>query len=298
LIIANVGIFTLPGAFWNLPNLTSGRGASKVGPMSESKTQNKDKLQDKVMSASRGVVAYLADFLLFMVCYGVNLSTSGYGSKGAGRAYARTMRDLYGIGEQSSLRGLERLKNKGYIRYSKGKSDIEITAAGNKRLRRMVPVYEKVRKWDGRLYLVTYDIPEHKKTVRDYFRDHLKTLGCGILQASVWITPYDPREVLRKFIRYNRLEGEVLISYVGKGSNIAGIDLKQLVRKVYDLDGLNKRYESFLKSPIDKWPRHRVAAAFYSILKNDPQLPFKLLPQNWQGAAAHKRFTALTKSRK
>lgn len=255
------------------------------------------RFQDKILKATGGVVSYLADFLLFMICYGVELSTAGYGSKAAGRAYTRTMRDFYEIEERSSLRTFADLKKKGYIKYSRGKSDIEITAAGGRRLRRFVPVYEKRRKWDGRLYLITYDIPESKRIVRNRFRDYLKALGCGMLQASVWITPYDPREVLRKFIRYNRLEGEVLISYAGKDSNIAGTDFKELVRRVYRLDELNKRYEEFLKSPLENWPRYRVAAVFYSILKDDPQLPFKLLPKGWKGNEAYERFSTLSRMR-
>lgn len=257
------------------------------------------------------MASYLADFLLFMITYGVELSTAGYGSKAAGKAYARATQEFSGVKEKSTLRSLENLKRKGDIKYSRGQSNVEITAAGKKRLRRFVPVYEKRRKWDGRLYLITYDIPKNKRVIRGYLRDRLKTLGCGMLQKSVWISPYDPREVLRKFIRYNRLEGEVLISYVGKDSNIAGTDFKELVRRVYHLDDLNKRYIEFLKctvladartrfstsskSPLEKWPRYRVATAFYSILKDDPQLPFELLPKDWEGDKACRRFSAIVK---
>lgn len=253
------------------------------------------RFQDKILKASGGVASYLADFLLFMITYGVELSTAGYGSKAAGKAYARATQEFSGVKEKSTLRSLENLKRKGYIKYSRGQSDVEITAAGKKRLRRVVPVYEKRRKWDGRLYLITYDIPKNKRVTRGYLRDRLKTLGCGMLQKSVWISPYDPREVLRKFIRYNRLEGEVLISYVGKDSNIAGTDFKELVRRVYHLDDLNKRYIEFLKSPLEKWPRYRVATVFYSILKDDPQLPFELLSRDWEGGKAYRRFSAIVK---
>lgn len=254
----------------------------------------------------------MADLLLFMITYGVELSTSGYGSKAAGGAYARTMQELYGIEKKSTARELSRLKGKGYIKYSKDRSDLEITATGRRRLRRVVPVYEKRRKWDGKLYLITYDIPEHKKMVRDRLRDWLKALGCGMLQRSIWITPYDPREVLRKYIRYNRLEGEVLISYIDKDGAIAGKSMKELLAKVYRLDELNRRYKEFLKQPLEKWPgynydrreelqgvkrRHKVAFEFYSILRNDPQLPFKLLPDDWKGDEAFKRFSSLSTQR-
>lgn len=257
----------------------------------------KSQFQEKVLKVSGGIVAYLADLLLFMIAYGVELSTAGYGSKAAGRAYARTMSELYGVKEGSTSKGLSKLKGRGYIKYSKDKSDIEITAAGRKRLRRVVPTYEKKRKWDGRLYLITYDIPEHKKLVRDRFRNWLKQLGCGMLQRSVWITPYDPREVLREYIRYNRLEGEVLISYTGKGGSIGGDGVKELVRRVYRLDELNERYKKFLRQSLEKWPGYKVAFEFYSILKDDPQLPFELLPDDWEGGNAYKRLSSLSASR-
>lgn len=255
------------------------------------------KLRKKVLKATGGVVAYFADLLLFIITYGVELSTAGYGSRAASRAYARTLQELYGIGERSTSKGLSNLKRKGYIRYRKGKSDFEITAAGKKRLRRSAPVYEKKRKWDGRIYLITYDIPEHKKVIRDRFREWLKALGCGMLQASVWLTPYDPREVLRKYIRYNRLEGEVLISYTGKDGCIAGRGMKELLAQVYQLNELNKHYRRFLKSPLEKRPGYKIALEFYSILRNDPQIPFELLPDGWMGGEAYRRFLALLKER-
>lgn len=257
----------------------------------------RSKFREKILEVSGGAVAYLADLLLFMITYGVELSTSGYGGRAASRAYARTMQELYGIEKKSTSRELSRLKGKGYIKYSKERSDLEITATGRRRLRRAVPVYEKRRKWDGKLYLITYDIPEHKKMVRDRLRDWLKALGCGMLQRSIWITPYDPREVLRKYIRYNRLEGEVLISYTDKDGAIAGKSMKELLAKVYRLDELNRRYKEFLKQPLEKWPGHKVAFEFYPILKDDPQLPFGLLPDDWKGDEAFKRFSSLLTQR-
>lgn len=253
----------------------------------------KTNLRDQILKASGGAISYLADYLLFLITYGVELSTAGYGSKAAGKAYARTLREIGGVKEENTRQALRDLKRKRYVKYSRGQSDVEITVAGKRRLRRFVPVYEKKRKWDRRLYLITYDIPESKKVIRDYFREHLKALGCGMLQASVWITPYDPREVLRKFIRFNRLEGDVLISYVGRDSNIAGADFNQLVRRIYHLDELNKRYIEFLRSPLEKWPRYRVVTAFYSILRDDPQLPFELLPADWWGDKAYHRVSKI-----
>lgn len=246
-----------------------------------------------LLKTTKGVVSYFTDLLLFMVLYGVESSFSGYGSRANGKAYARATRQFTEIKEGSTLQNLGTLKKKGYITYSRGKSDVEITVKGKKRLQRALPIYERRRKWDGKLYLITYDIPESKRIVRNMFREQLKKLGCGMLQASVWITPYDPREVLRNFVRSNRLEGEVLISYVGEDSNVAGITLKELLERVYHLDELNKRYGELIGKPLEKWPGYKVALEFYSILKDDPQLPFSLLPKGWKGDKACKRVMGL-----
>src|SRR3989304_96162 len=120
------------------------------------------------------------------------------GSRDSAPPSARATNEFLAIKEATALRSLENLKRKGYIRYAKGKSDVEVTAAGRKRLDRLASSYEEKRKWDGRLYMITYDIPESKKPIRDLLRHQLKKLGCGMLQASVWVTSYDPREVLRK----------------------------------------------------------------------------------------------------
>jgi len=249
--------------------------------------------RDTILKASRGVTSYLGDFLLFMILYGVESSFAGYGSRANGRAYARATNEFLAIKEATALRSLENLKRKGYIRYARGKSDIEITASGRKRLDRLTYSYEEKRKWDGRLYMITYDVPESKKPIRDLLRTQLKKLGCGMLQASVWVTPYDPREVLREFVNENHLEGEILISFVGKESSIAGVDFRELLAKVYRLDELNNRYQAFLHKPLEKWSRYQIALEFYSILREDPQLPFSLLPDNWLGDKAYKRVSTI-----
>ena len=82
----------------------------------------------------------------------------------------------------------------------------QITQAGKEKLKRLLPHYNNKRIWDKRLYLVSYDIPNSKKAVRDNLRQILKTLGCGLLQESVWLTPYNPKEVLKNFVAEHLIE--------------------------------------------------------------------------------------------
>lgn len=65
------------------------------------------------------------------------------------------------------------------------------------------------------------------------------------------------------------------------------------MRRVYHLDRLNARYGEFLKQSLKHWPRFQIATTFYSILKDDPQLPFELLPKDWQGDKDFKKFSAI-----
>ncbi|MBI4034031.1 MAG: hypothetical protein HY378_00590 [Candidatus Brennerbacteria bacterium] len=48
----------------------------------------------------------------------------------------------------------------------------------------------KRQRWDGKWRLVTFDIPDSKKTAREALRRKLKELDFYPLQKSVFITPY------------------------------------------------------------------------------------------------------------
>ncbi len=47
------------------------------------------------------------------------------------------------------------------------------------------------KKWDGKWYLLIFDIPERKRYYRDRLRRDLLMLGFYQLQKSVWLFPYD-----------------------------------------------------------------------------------------------------------
>src|SRR3989337_1644773 len=100
----------------------------------------------------------------------------------------------------------------------------EITKEGRKRLRRLIPRYDEKRVWDGRMHLVTYDIPERRYSDRQLLRMYLKKIGCGRLQDSVWITPYNPVDIIRAFVEKHDLAGTVIVSDMGDGGAIGEED--------------------------------------------------------------------------
>ncbi len=186
-------------------------------------------------------------------------------------------------------------KRKLLVPAHRGRSALpQITEEGKRRLASIVPVYDQKRVWDGRMHLVTYDVPEKQKEDRAYLRDVLRTIGAGKLQQSVWITPYNPIDMLRECIAAHHLQGTVIISDMGTNAAIGEEDIKSLVVRVWQLDELNDRYKEWLaeakrSGKIDHW----MLVAFLTILKEDPQLPFPLLPPWWQGDRAYHLIRSL-----
>ena len=71
------------------------------------------------------------------------------------------------------------------------------------------------KSWDGKWRVIIADIPDTRKTARNYFREKLLELGMYPLQKSVWVYPYDCEEEIdfikeiyeiRPFVRYMIVE--------------------------------------------------------------------------------------------
>lgn len=248
-------------------------------------------VRQKILEKSKGAVSFLGDYLLLLFLTGVEISFGGYGSRNVWRASDRAFDEfleIKGVKDHQVRRTVDKLKTKGYIQYPQGRSNPQITKAGLKRLRGVLPFYDKERIWDGKMYIVTYDIPESRKWQREVLRDYLQKIGCGRLQASVWITPYDPREVLKKFVLSKGLTSFVIISEVGERGMIGGETFKELVWRTYKLEELSDRYKKFVEDySKNSRPPTEVIIQFLGILTEDPQLPFALLPKDWEGSKAY-----------
>ena len=184
----------------------------------------------------------------------------------------------------SELRRMDLIERKG----KRGVIEIKITQAGLKRLKSVIPQYEKERPWDGNLYLISYDIAEIHHRYRDEFREYLRLIGCAILQESLWVTPYNPRTLIEKFSSEHELKGTILVSKLGKDGAIGEEDLQTLLDRVYHLTDLNKRYDEFIEEVNKKRKSSfQLSVMYASILQDDPQLPFDLLPKAWLGDSAY-----------
>lgn len=251
-----------------------------------------------VKKITSGLFHYTSDLALWLVVYFVELfpPQSSYAAFWRASAKAnKVLEELHGGGWNNVLKAT---RDKGYIKQvGRGKRvPPEITLAGRKRLEKILPIYDEKRVWDKKLYLVTYDIAESRKKDRELLRSMIKQLGMGMLQKSVWVTPYNPQEILRGFLKERYLNGSVIISDIGKDGAVGESDLKDFIVRVYKLEKLNERYEEFLdkvKSAAKAKPY--LYLEYLSILKDDPQLPFELLPPWWKGEEAYWVYKKIAK---
>ena len=88
------------------------------------------------------------------------------------------------------------------------------------------------------------------------------------------------------------MTGLVLVANIGSDGSIGDEKLENLLVRIYKLDEINNRYTDF----IEKCKKGKIISKlqmtfeYYSILKDDPQLPFELLPKNWLGDKANKVY--------
>jgi len=186
---------------------------------------------------------------------------------------------------QKSLRkSLYSLADDGFRRGS------EITNRGFARLKHIIPKYIDQRPWNGWLYLTIYDIPENIKRSRDKFRNLMKQLSFGMLQESVWASFTDPEPFLADLIEWDQLE-DFVITVKSRVSPRLRKGLIPLLAKAFKLDNLNLRYEAFINRVKEaKSAPPDLAIKYLAILKDDPQLPFRLLPRNWLGDKAYQVY--------
>lgn len=111
--------------------------------------------------------------------------------------HKRQYRQKYYINEKVS-----ELLKKGLIEYhknNKGVNCLRLTDKGKDELKRYALqdlVIKKPWRWDKKYRVIIFDIKEFKRRTRDGLRKWLEHLGFIRLQNSVWVYPYECREVI------------------------------------------------------------------------------------------------------
>ncbi|MEK9143043.1 MAG: PaaX family transcriptional regulator C-terminal domain-containing protein [Patescibacteria group bacterium] len=250
-------------------------------------------LSRAALALAEGLFSHAVDLALWTIVYmgelGIPQSTTGQ----IGRAKIGADQFLDQINYDVIKNAFKTAQRRGWIKTRRRNARPEITEEGKRRLASVIPQYDEKRLWDGKMHLVTYDIPESRKIDRELLRAYLRRIGCAMLQESVWITPYNPIDLVRSFVDEKELSGTVIVSDMGKDGAVGEEDLRSLLVRIYNLERLNERYEEWFSSigELD-YIDHFTLIRYLAILADDPQLPFSLLPPWWRGDKAN----ALVKS--
>ncbi|MBI5465267.1 CRISPR-associated endonuclease Cas2 [Candidatus Gottesmanbacteria bacterium] len=255
---------------------------------------------------SFGILGSLTDFLIWYTAL-VGASIGRSGPRGVYRAFYEADQILNQVNHQTIAAAWSQLFKKKLLTYKKRNNlyTPAVTKFGWERLKEQIPKFYEKRPWDGKIYLITYDIPETKSRQRSLLRSFLKKLGAAMLQESVWLTPYNPREIINRFVLKNEIQGTVIISDMGRGGGVGETNIQDLIIRLYKLEKLNERYEKFISkgknersefiknAQSPKIPKPYLVFEYLSILEDDPQLPFELLPKAWLGNQAFKIYQSL-----
>ena len=109
-----------------------------------------------------------------------------------------------------------KMAKKGLVSFGKnnqGQTVVRLTDKGQKELKLYsfgTQTISKPRRWDGKYRLIIFDIKEWKRGVRDELRNWLKQLGFLPLQQSVWVHPYECRQVIVLLKAHFKIGREVL----------------------------------------------------------------------------------------
>lgn len=252
------------------------------------------KTNENIKGITYKVCGTLIDLLLWQV-FMVGTSVGKTGPRGVHEAFREADEILQKINHRTLSATWYQLTKKRLLTYKKRENifTAEITNFGKKRLQQKFPQYHQKRPWDKKIYIITYDIQSKANTKRDKLRRFLNKIGCKMIQESTFLTPYNPRQLINEFDSKYKIPGTIIVSDVGQDGGVGETDIKDLLVKLYSLEKLNDRYENFIKNVKKQNDKRIMLFEYLSILKDDPQLPFALLPTGWSGNNAYKIYEKL-----
>lgn len=153
------------------------------------------------------------------------------------------------------------------------------------------PFFRFIRdQWDNKWRILSYEIPESKRDLRDKLRREVSGWGLGPWHRSFWVTPHPIIDNLKELVA--KKEEEQYIQAF-ESEHVFG-DQKIMVEKVWNLSNLEAKYRilfkdwhSVLSKDTDKIAKlTQIVQLYTQILRIDPGLPKEILGENWIGFEA------------
>ncbi|GGY51384.1 PaaX family transcriptional regulator [Streptomyces djakartensis] len=219
--------------------------------------------------------------------------------------YSGSVIDVFaraGIGEQATRSTLSRMAGRDLLRrqregrrmyFGLTERSEAVLRDGERRIWRTGAVN---RHWDGTWTLLGFSLPESWQRQRHDLRSQLTWSGFGPLFNGLWIAP-------------GQVDVSALVAELGLSAHVkvfrahaeAGMDIGQMIEETWELSDLAGRYASFVRRwrPWeDELPdaddalvlRLRLQTEWLRIVRRDPRLPVKHLPEDWPAEPAEKTF--------
>ena len=178
------------------------------------------------------------------------------------------------------------------------KTHCKLTDEGFAELCLRFPFFRFIKhEWDSTFRILSYEIPEKKRELRDKLRRSVSGWGLGPWHRSFWITPHPIIPPLRRLIAQREEE-----KYVQAFESIHVFGSREvLIEKVWELKKLEAQYKNLFKkwheilsSPNDN--THRMSSvidSYVDILNLDPGLPKELVGEKWIGFEAINIFNEI-----
>ncbi|MEU6802451.1 PaaX family transcriptional regulator C-terminal domain-containing protein [Streptomyces neyagawaensis] len=236
---------------------------------------------------------------LVLAFFGNHVLDRGEGDLGV---YSGSIIDVLGrvgTGEQAVRSTLTRMVNRGLLRRQReGRKTFfgltphanGILRDGGQRIWRDGAVNED---WDGTWTLLGFSLPESWQRQRHDLRSRLTWSGFGVLYSGLWIAP--GRVDVRGIVSELGLDAHVKVFHA-RADEFTDIGL--MIRESWDLEALAARYLAFDK----RWAtadlaaadpvaiRLRLVAEWLRIIRTDPRLPVRHLPEEWPAREAQETF--------
>lgn len=194
---------------------------------------------------------------------------------------------------------LEARKERGRAIYTLTESAQQRLEAGNRR------TFETAREsWDGLWRILTYNVPERQRSLRDELRKDLIWLGFGQLSVSTWVSPRRVTAYVNSLIRAAGMQRYV---HLFEARHVGLAPSLELVNQAWDLQAIAEAYADVLREIRSRWSeqlqsgrtlsdkeafaeRINLVARYQRLLDLDPWLPIELLPSGWIGEEARRTF--------
>ncbi len=171
----------------------------------------------------------------------------------------------------------------------------KITEKGFHELCLNFPIFRFMKEtWDGKWRILSYEIPEKKRDLRDRLRREVAGWGLGPWHRSFWITPHPIIGNLKLLV--SQKEEEQYIQAF-ESEHVFG-DREILIEKVWQKSSIDKKYRELFKrwhdilsKNEDKLTKFKtVVDEYIELLRLDPGLPVNLIGKTWIGYEAFQIF--------